>query len=96
MKSAFVYMMASGRNGTLYVGVTTNLIQRITAHRPGLVPGFTAKYQVKLLVYWEEHASVVEAIAAEKRWKNRRRAAKIAMIERINPEWRDLYKDLAH
>ena len=94
MQPAFVYMMASGRNGTLYVGVTTNLVQRITAHRNGLVPGFTARYNVKSLVYYEQHGNIVEAIAAEKRWKNRRREIKVRMIERVNPEWRDLYEDL--
>jgi len=95
MRLAYVYIMASSRNGTLYVGVTTNLIQRIAAHRQGLVPGFTARYGVKLLVYYEQHGSIRDAIVAEKRWKERRRAIKIRMIERINPAWRDLYPDLA-
>ena len=94
MKAAFVYIMASQRNGTLYVGVTTNLIQRVTAHREKLISGFTARYGVKNLVYYEHHANIVEAIAAEKRWKNRRREIKIRMIELVNPEWRDLYEDL--
>ena len=94
MKPAFVYIMASRRNGTLYVGVTTDLIQRVTAHREGLVPGFTARYGVKHLVYYEGHACTIEAITAEKRWKNRRRQIKVRMIERVNPTWRDLYGDL--
>ena len=94
MKPAFVYIMASRRNGTLYVGVTTNLVQRVAAHREGLVPGFTARYGVKHLVYYEHHANISEAIAAEKRWKNQRRQIKVCMIERVNPSWRDLYEDL--
>jgi len=94
MKPSFVYIMASQKNGTLYVGVTSNLIQRATAHRHGLVPGFTARYGVKYLVYWEYHADIREAIIAEKRWKKRRRVIKVHMIERVNPTWRDLYDDL--
>lgn len=87
-------MMASRRNGTLYVGVTSDLVQRVTAHRENLVPGFTARYGVKSLVYYEHHASIREAIVAEKRWKNRRREIKVRMIERVNPTWRDLYENL--
>jgi len=94
MKPAYVYIMASRRNGTIYVGVTTDLIQRVAAHREGLVPGFTAKYGVKQLVYFEHHACITEAIVAEKRWKNRRRQIKVRMIERVNPSWGDLYEDL--
>jgi putative endonuclease len=94
MKPSYVYIMASQRNGTLYIGVTSNLIQRVTAHRHGLVPGFTTRYGVKHLVYWEYHADIREAIIAEKRWKKRRRVIKVHMIERINPTWRDLYEDL--
>ena len=94
MKPSFVYIMASQRNGTLYIGVTSNLIQRVTAHRQGLVAGFTARYGVKYLVYYEYHANIREAIAAEKRWEKRRRVIKMHMIERVNPTWRDLYDDL--
>ena len=94
MKPSYVYIMASQRNGTLYIGVTSNLIQRVTGHREGLVPGFTARYSVKRLVYYEHHANIIEAIAAEKRWKKRRRVIKVHMIERVNPTWRDLCEDL--
>ena len=91
---AFVYIMASRRNGTLYAGVTTDLRRRVEAHRQGLIPGFTARYGVKTLVYYEIHQDIRKAIQAEKRLKKRRRAAKISLIEVVNPNWRDLYVDI--
>jgi putative endonuclease len=91
---AFVYIMASRRNGTLYVGVTTDLRRRVEAHRQGLMPGFTARYGVKKLVCYEIHEDITEAIQAEKRLKKRRRAAKLSLIEIVNPNWRDLYEDI--
>jgi len=91
---AFVYIMASARNGTLYIGVTTDLVRRTGEHRKGLVPGFTHKYKVNRLVYYEEHADIREAIAAEKRLKKWKRLWKIRLIEKINPDWCDLYCDL--
>ena len=94
MRGAYVYFMTNRRNGTLYIGVTTHLVRRVVEHREGLVPGFTARYGLKRLVYYEYHADIREAIVAEKRWKERRRIIKIRMIERVNPEWRDLYDDL--
>ena len=90
MKQPAVYMLASRRNGTLYVGVTSNLASRIEAHRLGAAEGFTKKYQVKTLVYFELHADMYEAIQREKRIKKWNRAWKIELIERSNPQWRDL------
>ena len=91
---AFVYIMASVRNGTLYIGVTTDLARRAGEHRHGLVPGFTQKYKVNRLVYYEEHADIREAIATEKRLKKWKRLWKIRLIEKINPDWRDLYSHI--
>jgi putative endonuclease len=85
----FVYILASGRNGTLYVGVTNDLISRVHEHREGLVPGFTKRYGVKPLVYFEEHSDINEAILREKRVKRWRRRWKLALIEAQNPQWRD-------
>ena len=91
---AFVYIMASARNGTLYLGVTSDLERRVGEHREGLVPGFTQKYKVNRLVYYEEHGDIREAIAAEKRMKKWKRLWKIRLIEKINPDWRDLYSHI--
>ena len=90
----YVYMLASGRNGTLYVGVTNDIARRVWEHREGIVPGFTTKYEVKRLVWYEVHPSIVEAIAREKRLKRWRRAWKIQLIEAANPQWLDLYERL--
>jgi len=90
MKQPAVYILASKRNGTLYVGVTSNLASRIEAHRLELVDGFTRKYDVKALVYFELHADMYEAIQREKRIKKWNRAWKIQLIEQANPEWKDL------
>ncbi len=90
----FVYILASKRNGTLYVGATSDLYGRMTEHRDGLIPGFTRRYGVKTLVYFEEHDDVEESIRREKRIKRWRRAWKIALIEDGNPGWRDLWLDL--
>jgi putative endonuclease len=90
----FVYILASRRNGTLYVGVTNDLSRRIGEHKAGVVPGFTKTYDIHLLVYCEEYASIIEARAREhalKRWK---RAWKIALIEEHSPSWRDLTAEL--
>jgi putative endonuclease len=87
--------MASGRNGTLYVGVTSDLQGRVYQHKNDLIPGFTRKWQVHRLVYYETHGDILEAIAAEKRLKKWKRLWKIRLIEKINPQWRDLYEDLA-
>jgi putative endonuclease len=90
----FVYILASKRNGTLYVGVTNDLARRVFEHRDGLVPGFTKKYSVKRLVHFEACSSIIEAIAREKRLKRWKRTWKLALIEKDNPQWRDLYEDI--
>lgn len=92
--TCFVYILASGRNGTLYVGVTNNPSRRMTEHKSGTVPGFTRTYQVNTLVYLEEHASVLDARAREHSLKRWRRAWKIQLIESLNPNWDDLSGEL--
>ncbi|MBR0753341.1 GIY-YIG nuclease family protein [Bradyrhizobium jicamae] len=86
----FVYILASGRNGTLYVGVTNDLARRIGEHKAKLVPGFTRQYNVHLLVYFETYESILEARAREHAVKRWRRAWKIKLIEGLNPDWQDL------
>ena len=88
-----VYIMASARNGTLYVGVTSSLLQRIAQHREGTFGGFTAKYGVKRLVWFEPHSTMEYAITREKQLKKWNRAWKLDLIEMGNPEWRDLAED---
>lgn len=90
----FVYILASQRNGTLYIGVTNDLVRRVQEHREGLVPGFTRRYSVKLLVYFEVHYDINEAILREKRIKRWRRRWKLELIEAQNQQWRDLWVDL--
>lgn len=90
----YVYILASRPNGTLYTGHTDSLIVRIGQHRDGLTPGFTLKYGVKHLVWYEEHLSRTDAKARESRIKKWNRAWKIELIRQMNPEWRDLYEDL--
>ena len=86
----YVYILASKRNGTLYTGVTGDLRQRIHEHKHKLIPGFTAKYNVSLLVYFEETNDVYAAINREKQIKSWKRAKKIALLEKMNPLWTDL------
>lgn len=88
-----VYIMASARNGTIYIGVTSDLMQRVAHHRQGALPGFTAKYCVKLLVWFEQHSTMDHAIAREKQLKKWNRGWKLGLIERTNPHWRDLATD---
>ncbi len=88
-----VYILASRRNGTLYVGVTSNLPKRVWEHKNDLVEGFTKRYQVHLLVYYELLDTMADAIAREKQIKGWRRALKIKTIETANPDWRDLFAD---
>jgi putative endonuclease len=92
--ASFVYMLASKRNGTLYVGVTNDLARRIAEHKAKLVPGFTRKYDVNLLVYFELFDTVLEARAREHSLKRWRRAWKIALIEKLNADWRDLSHEM--
>ena len=87
-------MMASARNGTIYVGVTSNLIQRAWQHREGTGDGFTKRYGSKLLVWFELHATMEYAIAREKQLKGGSRKRKLALIEAENPRWRDLFDEL--
>jgi len=94
MKQPCVYMMASKRNGTLYIGVTSNLLRRALQHREGLLEGFTRKYSVHVLVWFEFYETMVQAIAREKEMKEWKRVQKIALIEAKNPYWLDLYPGL--
>jgi putative endonuclease len=89
-KRSFVYILANRRRGVLYVGVTSQLVARMVAHKGKLVPGFTSKYGVIMLVYYEEHASIIEARAREAAVKRWRREWKFSLIESLNPEWQDL------
>jgi putative endonuclease len=93
-KRYFVYILASRRNGTLYVGVTNDLARRLMQHRAKAVPGFTRRYGVDKLAYFEEYPSILEARAREGTLKRWRRAWKIALIEEHNPQWRDLADEL--
>jgi putative endonuclease len=95
MKTPCVYILANQRGGTLYVGVTSNPAQRIWQHKEGILEGFSKKYGVKLLVWYEFHATMESAIAREKQLKAGNRARKIRLIEAMNPGWRDLYSDIS-
>lgn len=90
----YVYILASQKNGTLYIGVTSNLIKRIYEHKNDLVKGFTQRYAVHSLVYYEPTESIEGAITREKQLKKWNRAWKISLIEMNNPEWNDLYPGL--
>ncbi len=94
MKQPAVYIMANKRNGTIYTGVTSNLVKRVYEHKYGLVAGFTKKYSCNLLVFYEVHEIMYTAITREKQIKAGSRKNKVKIIERVNPEWRDLYKDI--
>jgi putative endonuclease len=93
-KDPCVYILASGRNGTLYIGVTSDVVGRVSLHKQDLIDGFTKRYGVHRLVYLEFHETMEQAIAREKQLKRWRRAWKIELIERSNPEWKDLYFEL--
>jgi putative endonuclease len=95
MKRPCAYILASRRNGTIYVGVTSDVTRRVWEHRLGAVDSFTREYGVHRLVYAEFHETMEEAISREKRIKKWRRAWKLELIERGNPQWRDLYDELA-
>ncbi len=94
MKQPTVYILASKRNGTLYIGVTSDLVKRVWEHKNQLVAGFTKQYQVHMLVYFEQHQDMLSAITREKQLKKWNRAWKIALIEKGNPGWRDLWEDI--
>ena len=95
MKQPCVYILASKRNGTLYVGVTSNLVQRVWQHKNDLVAGFTERYGVHTLVWYESHETMESAIGREKAIKEWKRAWKLELIEQGNSAWRDLYGELA-
>ncbi|MDA8140067.1 MAG: GIY-YIG nuclease family protein [Desulfobacteraceae bacterium] len=95
-KQFYVYILASQRNGTLYTGVTSDLTQRVFQHQKVFVPGFTSKYAIKMLVWYEVHETAESAIQREKRIKKWRREWKLKLIEEHNPEWSDLYPRIAH
>ena len=90
----YVYILASRRNGTLYVGVTSDLVKRIWEHKNNVVEGFTRRYGVHRLVWYEIHETISAAIAREKAIKEWRRRWKLELIEEMNPDWRDLYMDI--
>jgi len=94
MLGYFVYMLASRRGGTLYVGMTSDLVRRVAEHREGAIPGFTERYGVKRLVWYEAHDSIEAAIRREKRLKKWPRAWKVALIEKANPQWQDLWAEI--
>ena len=94
MKQPAVYIMANRRNGTLYTGVTSDLIARAWQHRGGVSPGFTRRYGCKLLVWYELHGTMEHAILREKQLKGGSRTRKLALIEAMNPMWEDLFESL--
>ncbi|HEX5779000.1 MAG TPA: GIY-YIG nuclease family protein [Xanthobacteraceae bacterium] len=94
MSGYWFYIMASGPSGTLYAGMTNDLVRRVCEHREGLVDGFTKQYDVKLLVYFEQHATAQAAIQREKNVKHWSRKWKVELIQKMNPEWRDLFEDI--
>jgi putative endonuclease len=94
MKQPCVYIIASKRNGTLYTGVTSDLVQRIWQHKTGVVEGFTKKYGCKQLVWYELHGCMESAILREKQIKGGSRSKKLGLIEALNPSWRDLYPEI--
>ncbi len=93
-KRGYVYILASQRNGTLYIGVTSNLTRRVWEHRNGIKSGFATRYRTYLLVYYEEYQLVVDAIRREKQLKKWKRAWKVRLIESVNPLWCDLSEEL--
>ena len=93
-KKYYVYILASRRNGTLYIGVTNDLARRAWEHREGLLRGFTKKYDVKMLVYFEEFQNIGFTIHRETRLKKWKRKWKLNLIESMNPDWKDLYEQL--
>jgi len=91
----YVYILSSRRNGTLYIGMTDDLVRRTWLHREGSIPGFTKRYGVKTLVWYEQHASRESAFARERKMKKWNRAWKIRLIEETNSRWQDLYDEIA-
>ncbi len=94
MKAGYIYIMASRHHGTLYVGVTSNIVKRVYEHKQGLVDGFTKKYDIKNLVHYETYDDIESAILHEKKLKHLKRQKKIEIVEKDNPNWSDLYDRL--
>ena len=94
IKQYWVYILANCRNGTLYIGVTSDLLGRTWTHKEGLFAGFSKKYDVKMLVYYEEFGSIELAILREKQLKKWNRQWKLELVEKFNPEWKDLYEGI--
>ncbi len=95
-KKGYVYLLASQRNGTLYLGVTSDLVRRVREHKEGAHEGFSKEHGVHRLVWFEQHPRIMDAIEREKRVKKWRRAWKLELIEKENPRWVDLYEALVH
>ena len=93
-KYYYIYILASQKNGTLYIGVTSDLIKRVWEHKENAVKGFTARYAVHNLVYYEQFEDIENAIQREKQLKGKKRQYKIDLIEKNNKEWKDLYEDI--
>ena len=93
-KQFYVYILASKRNGTLYTGITSDLVQRVWQHKNNIIEGFSQKYNVKILVFYEVHDNSESAIVREKQIKKWRRAWKLQLIEKMNPQWRNLYEEI--
>ena len=91
----YVYILASRRNGTLYVGMTDDLVRRAWMHKEGVLPGFTKEYSVTLLVWYEVHESKESAFTRERQIKKWKRSWKLEMIEKTNPSWRDLFEEIS-
>ena len=96
MKYSYVYILSDKNNNVLYTGVTSDLLKRVWEHKNHVVGGFTKRYNVTKLVYYEEGEDIYSAIAREKQIKGKLRKKKIALIEKMNPKWRDLYWDLVN
>jgi putative endonuclease len=94
MNSYYVYILASRRNGTLYIGVTNDLVRRVHDHKNNSIDGFTKKHGVRVLVYYESYKDVHDAFTREKRMKKWKRQWKIDLIESVNPDWKDLYTQI--
>jgi putative endonuclease len=95
-RAGYVYIMARRRNGTLYLGVTSDLPGRVYQHRNGLIDGFSKRYNCRALVWYEAHDDIQDARARELRMKKWKRAWKLEAIEGMNPDWRDLFEEIAH